>query len=91
MDVVVYRQTWDYDGLVVGSSLTTEHVYMEMTVQEDPIEYEDICDEDLVTPLLPDTIPTKTQASYPIQKVLLCVVPVALIVIVLVYVVRGFL
>lgn len=62
-----------------------------MTVQEDPIEYEDICEEDLVTPLLPDTIPTKTQALYPIQKVLLCVVPVALIVIILVYVVHGFL
>jgi hypothetical protein len=77
----------DGDGFVVGSSLTTEHVYTQMTVQEDPVDYE----EDLVTPLLPDTIPIKTQESYPIQKVLICVVPVALIVIILVYVVRGFL
>jgi hypothetical protein len=62
-----------------------------MTVHEDPVDYEDICEEDLITPLLPDTIPSKTQESYPIQKVLICVVPVALIVIILVYVVRGFL
>ena len=76
----------DGDGLVVGSSLTTEHVYTQMTVHEDPVDYE----EDLVTPLLSETVPSKTQEPYPIQKVLICVVPVALIVIVLVYVVRGF-
>jgi len=58
-----------------------------MTVHEDPIDYE----EDLVIPLLPDTVPSKTQEPYPIQKVLICVVPVALIVIVLVYVIHGFL